>query len=326
MNKSKRIRNPFDWILKRNRNRYAESVVVGLVGPKRGGKSLTMAKLGYRDLALGRPVWSNLPIQTPKYYLDLGYPLLKTEDIDWDAFFMMDTEYQDGTILLDEASYVNSNRGWNSTKNRVTNAFLNQVGHRNLDVIWNAKSTGWLDGQGLGFETDVEIFCKDLAKTPWGHKNHVNNGKFIGYEAYDRSGALTGRVANRRDRWARPFARWFSDHQEIWWTAYDTKHLSTLEEIFGGLKLDLQHRVISNKQQCDSEFVGIVSKMASGSDYSMLNCEDVREVIRRSGYPDASDNFIGRSLRRLGISYIQKKNAGMYDFSNFKEGVLNGES
>lgn len=323
MSKSRRVISPFEWILNRNRKTYAESMVVGLVGPKRGGKSLTMAKLGHRDMSLGRPVWSNLPIQTPKFLLDKGYPLLKTREIDWNAFFMMDPEYQDGTILLDEASYMNSNRGWNSMKNRVTNAFLNQVGHRNLDVIWNAKSTGWLDGQGLGFETDVEIYCKDLGKTPWGWKNHVTHGTIISFEAYDRTGSLTGRIANRRDRYARPFRKWFTVNQYIWWTAYDTRHLSTLEEIFGGLKLDLQQRIISNKQRVDSEFIDVISEiagqMATESENTMIKCDDVRNTIRKVGFSDVSDKVIGQALRQVGISYVRKNNIGMYDFSEFQK-------
>lgn len=317
---TKIIPSPWRYILPRHKESdYADSIVIGIVGPKRSGKSLLLAKLLYRDMCYGRKVWSTMDVKTPKFYLDKGFPMINTKPVDWDAFFMMSTEYQNGTIGLDEASSFNSNRSPLSSRNRITNAFTNQVGHRSIDVFWTAKSTGWLDRQGLGFETDIEIECKDMAKTRWGRKNHVKKGKLIYLEAWDRSGALTGRVADRRDRYARPFKRWYWPTCEHYWDAYDTRYLLGVEDIFGGVKLDLQKRIISNKtrfKDYEAPLYEIACQMAQSQ--NLVSCDSFWNVAEATGITGDSRQ-LGRCLKGMGIVRKQKANGYFYDLSGLTE-------
>lgn len=325
MSKKKPIRDPWSWILNRKHSNYADSTVVGLTGPKRSGKSLIMAKLLFRDMCLGRKVWSNMTVRTPQFYLDKGYPMLETMPIDWDAFFMMSEEYQDGTIGIDEASYYNSNRSPLASRNRLTNAFTNQVGHRNLDVIWTGKSTGWLDRQGLGFETDIEVECQDLAKTMWGRRNRIQKGMLIAHTAWDRSGSLTGRSNDPRNKNSMPFYRWFTTTAWHYWDAYETRGLISLEDMFGGVKLDLQKRIISNKQPIDEEFLESVYNLADqfreSSDTTLVSCDKIRAAADIAGF-GVSDKVLGQALKQLGVKHTQKRGGNCYDLSglNFQEG------
>jgi hypothetical protein len=313
------IRDPFDFILPRQKEAdYADSTVIGLVGPKRSDKTLVYSKLLYRDMCYGRPVWSNIPVKTPQFFLDKGYPDLHTKQIDWNAFFSMSEEYQYGTMGLDEASAINPNRSPLSSKNRVTNAFTNQIGHRSVDVIWTAKSIAWLDRQGLGFETDIEIFCHDMAKTTWGHQHHIKKGTIAYLEAYDRSGALTGRIADRRDKYARPFKRWYLNECDRYWTAYDTRGLQTVEEIFGGVELDLQKRVISNKvkpEEYEEPLYRLAEKMSTTG--KLISCDSFWENAEDMDIP-GDRRQLGKVLRGMNIKRKQKAAGYFYDLSDLR--------
>lgn len=324
MKRKKPIRSPWKYILNRDHTDYADSTVVGLTGPKRSCKTLEFAKLLFWDLCLGRPVWSNLPVYTPKYFLDKGWPRLETMPIDWDAFFTMSEEYQDGTMGIDEASYYNSNRSPLNTRNRVVNSFTNQIGHRGLDVIWTGKSAGWLDRQGLGFETDVEVECQDLAKTRWGRKNHVTKGKLVHLTAWDRSGALTGRRADPRDRHARPFAKWMDSTAWIYWTAYDTRFLMSIEDMFAGVKLDLQKTVISNRQRLDEALINsvhdLVNQFRESSETMQVQCDRLRAAADIAGL-NLNDKILGQALKQLGVKHRRKSGGNVYDISDMKDPV-----
>lgn len=314
------IRPPWNYILPRHKTAdYADSIVIGLVGPKRSGKSLLLAYLLFRDMCFGRKVWSTMDVKTPKFYQGKGFPVMNTRPIDWNEFFLMSEEYQNGTIGIDEASAFNGNRSWNSARNRVTNAFTNQVGHRSIDVIWTAKSTGWLDGQGLGFETDIEIVCKDMAKTCWGRMNHVKKGTLIYLEAWDRSGALTGHIASRRDRYARPFKKWYWHCEDRIWDGYDTRYLLGVNDIFGGIKLDLQKRIISNKVKQDdySEPLYKIASQMAGQD-SLVSCDSFWNVADRVGIT-GDIRVMGKCLKGMGIVRKHKVDGYFYDLSGLTE-------
>ncbi|MFA5389136.1 MAG: hypothetical protein WC312_05210 [Candidatus Omnitrophota bacterium] len=321
MSKLKPIRDPFDYILPRNKQDYADSTVIGLVGPKRSCKSLLLAKLLYRDMCLGRKVWSTMDVHTPKFFLDKGFPDIHTKMIDWDAFFMMSEEYQDGTIGIDEASAFNSNRSPLTARNRVTNAFTNQVGHRSIDIIWTAKSAGWLDRQGLGFETDIEIDCQDMAKTTWGRLHHIKKGTFVYLEAWDRSGALTGKAADRRDKFARPFKCWYwgKGGPEIYHTAYNTRALLSVEDIFGGVKFDFMKRVISNKKAIYNEIRRSLHSLARefqsrGSDE--VPCDTFWATANHVYGIEGDSRSLGKYLHPLGIKRKAKRSGNVYLLDN----------
>jgi len=314
------IKDPFNWMLPYHSGDYADSTVLGLTGPKRSCKSLEYAKILYKRMAAGKKVWSNLPVCTPKFLLDKGFPMLRSKEIDWDAFYSMSEEYQDGIMGLDEAGGINSNRGSLSTRNRVSNSFYNQVGHRNLDIVWAAKSSGWLDRQGLGYETDIEVICQDMAKTRWGRLNNVKKGTLVHLQAWDRSGSLTGRVADRRDKFARPFKEWYDSTPYIYWTSYSTKQLQSIEEIFGSLKLDIQKRVISNKTLIDGDIskglYDISSQFKKSS--NKIDINNFWELVSRAGIPGDS-RHLGKYLKNMGIDKKQRTDGSRYyDLKNMK--------
>lgn len=316
MRKKKAVHvNPWNLIFN-NQDNYADSIVVGLGGPKRAGKSLVMAAVVYRELWKGRKVWSNLPIKTPKYFLDKGYPLIESIPIDWDALFTLSEEYQDGLLVLDEASYYNNIRNTMHSRNRVTNAFTNQIGHRNLDVIWTAKSVGWLDRQGLGFETDVIIFCQDMAKTAYGRRNGFKKGRNIHLRAFDKSGQITGMINDpTQNNKARPFISWYMNNMDIYWDAYSTKHLMSIEEMFTGIKLDMEKKVISNRPDYSTRNENIyeILTQIKPDDDGLVPAGMVQAAINITGN-DVNPLTLGKVIKSLGGRYIPKKEKGEINY------------
>jgi len=316
MGKAQPIRDPFGFILPLGKSDYTSSTVVGITGPKRSGKSLLLAKLLWRDLIAGRKVWSNMTVKTPKFYLDKGFPMLETKPIDWDGLYLLSEEYQEGTIGLDESVYYDDSRASLSMRNRLMNTIMNQVGHRNLNVYYTVKAQGWLDRR-LQFETDIEIQCQDMAKTRWGRQNHIIPGTLIHFKAFDKSGSVTGKVYDAKDRHSRPIKSWFWDGGRIYWTAYDTKEIIGLEEMYTGVKLDLKQRVISNKAQVDEStkqsLYDIVSKMREAD--TRVDADTFWQAIAATGI-EGDARQLGTYLRQLGVIRRQGTSGRYYDLTN----------
>lgn len=319
MTKNKRIRSPWQYILNRRVQDYADSTVLGLTGVKRSLKSLLLCKLLFRDLCLGRKVWSNMPVHTPDFFIKQGYPYLETMAIDPNALYSLSEEYIDGTVGIDEAKYINSNRRSLTTRNNVVDAFLNEVGHRSIDVIWTAKSLGWLDRQGLGFETDIEVICHDLAKTRWGRINKYPKGRTAILRAFDRSGAFTGTSNPPESKWSRPFVEWREVDLWHYWTGYDTRSRTSLEDIFGSVKMDMKQTIITNKKQLQDGFLEEVYEVAiqlrDNSESPRVDAAQLRAAIKYT-VADVSDRVIGETLKSIGAVHKQKRGGNVYDLDN----------
>jgi len=293
---------------------YTHSTVIMLTGPKRSGKSLLMAKLLFADMLHARHVWSNMPVKTPDYLLKQGYPMLKTDPIDWDGLYMLDDKYQEGTIGLDESIYYDDSRSSLSMRNKLLNTIMNQVGHRNLNVYFTVKTGGWLDKRLL-FETDLEIRCTDMAMTPYGRELHLVRGKNIGLAVYDRSGAYTGKIYN--ERMSEPDWVGVYTYGDIFWTAYDTREIVGLEDLFTGVKVDLKQRVISNKTKIHDQYRGLMFDLATKIKASQdtVGCDEF--WFMASGVGVAGDaRQLGALLPSLGIIRRRTRAGSVYDLTN----------
>lgn len=285
---------------------YTHSTIVAITGPKRSGKSLLLARLLVGDLCKQRKVWSTMDVTTPLFMRDKGYPVMHSDVIDWDAFYMLDEAYGEGTIGLDEGIYYDDSRASLSAKNKLLNTVMNQVGHRNLNVYYTLKTKGWVDKR-LQFETDIEIRCFDLAMSPWGRRNHVGRGRVIRLEFYDMSGAFTGRPFDAKYHF-RPFQTLVWKNADLWWTAYDTKKIVGLEDLYTGVKVDLKQRVISNKSKINAgirdALQGLVESFRSRGE-AEVSCDGFWTIAESMGI--AGDRRqLGQHLRGLGVTRKQK--------------------
>jgi hypothetical protein len=295
---------------------YTHSTIVGITGAKRSGKSLYMSMLLFRDMLHGRTVWSNMPVRTPDALLKLGYPMLQTKVIDWDSLYMLSEDYQEGTIGLDESIYYDDSRSSLSMRNKLLNTIMNQVGHRNLNVYYTVKLQGWMDKRLL-FETDIEIKCQDMAMTPWGRDLDMIRGKNINLMFYDKSGAITGRPCG--DKYPEPFNAGIWTWGDYFWTAYNTKEIIGIEELYTGVKVNMKQRVISNKSGIDDEYQKSMYTLAeefrsTGADE--VPCDTFWMVLKeRFGIAEDSRQ-LGRLLTPLNIKRKERRGGNIYDIRN----------
>ncbi len=194
------------------------SKILGFVGIRGSGKSVGAARTIVLDgLLKGRPVWSNMLIEV-QLLTDDGRVALRTRDLDELAMGNLDTKYRNGIVYLDEVNinYAESRRSM-SKANLSFSRILQQIRHRQLDVIWSAQSEMHCD-ERLRWQTDIFVQCSDVSiKNP-----KVGIGEYSRWILYDLSGIIKGEppigsqdaVFKRLTMWNRP-----------WWHVYDTEQM-----------------------------------------------------------------------------------------------------
>lgn len=294
---------------------YTFSTVVSITGHKRSGKSLLMARMLNIDMHGGRRVWSSMPVTTPPFLLKLGLKELKSEDIDWNMVMTLDDEYIEGTLGIDEGINVADKRNSATVKNKLVNAAMNQVGHRNLNVYTTVKRKNWMDGR-FDEEVDLEIRCRDIALLPWGRQHHVTRGTMIRLDFFDHSGAVTGREFHPKYNY-RPFRTLVWKNADKWWPSYDTKKVTSLEETFTRVRLDLVERVISNKKNQENEIQEMLFNIASelkSRGNETVPCDTFWNVAQEFGVEGDSRN-LGKYLKHLGIKRKEKRGGNIYELN-----------
>lgn len=165
---------------------HAESIVVGITGPRGGGKTLLLTYFGAKQLVSGYPVWSNYKIEfrhNRKRY--------KAEPLNINALYTFSPEYQDGFILVDEMQYLADALRSSSNANKLMDSFIMQLRKRRLNFLYTAKFMEWVDRR-IRYETDVEVSCLDASFTPWGRERGMEKGTTFYLAFKDLSGLMTG--------------------------------------------------------------------------------------------------------------------------------------
>ena len=294
---------------------YTSSCVVAIEGLKRSGKSLLLASMLVRDMTIyRRSVWSTMPVKTPEGLLKKGAPMVKSIPINWDTLYMLDQEYEEGTIGLDESIYYDDSRTSLSMRNKLLNTIMNQVGHRSLNVYYTVKSQGWLDRR-LQLETDIRIRCTDLAKTPWGRKKGLIQGSVIKLDFFDLSGFFSTRVFNEKFNPYPFFSMLWNDARD-YWTAYNTKEIIGIEDLMTRVKVDLKQRVISNKSSVNNEIKEALYDLADQfrAKSDTIDCDVYWRAADAMGIPGGSRQ-LGQYLKELNITHKQKRGGNVYELS-----------
>lgn len=302
---------------------YKNALIIGWVGAKGNGKSLSMAQAISWKLALGEKVWSNMPVKLSPALMNRktfmnGEPMeyREADPLDWNLLYMLDESLIEGTVAIDEIGYYADSRQSGSTRNRLINACIRQVRHRSLDILYTAKAFKSVDFR-LRDETDVLIECEDLSYKPWGKDNKVEGGISIIQRFYDLSGIVTGYATDyfspRRKQYKAQIFR-----GRPYWECYDTREVISLEEAFTSVKLDLQERRISNRAAFDEGTRDTVLQVLadlkqSGKDrvpsdvlWEMLASEGIEGNTAQLG------RYIPREIRRRG-----NRNGMFYDLKDY---------
>jgi len=313
---------------------YDNCYIVGYVGPKGSGKSLSMCGALVRKMLRGEKAWSNMPVKTGaailnrKSYNNSKVEYKETEALNWDLLYKLDESMVEGTVAIDEITYYASSRQSMDTRNRLINTCCRQARHRSLNFLYTARAFGWVDSY-LRAETDIIITCDDLSYSGWGRDNTVKGGTVIRQRYYDLSGLATGKPQDFFSGKANPY-KVVKFYGTPYWDCYDTKEIISIEEAFTGVKLNLKKRYIGNEDQENAHInteIAIAAKVAELKennvsltsskfkallkDMGLSYTPRVKDIFSSYGYgwDTYSQNFSGEetltplSGQRLNIGY-----------------------
>jgi len=201
------------------------TLVTGLIGARGSGKSCSASEIIIFDyLIRGWKVWSNMEIKATFKYRD-AEQTFSTIDFEKMDIFKLDPSFQSGCIFLDEINleYAEARRSSSNRNLKFTN-MLQQLRHRNLDMVFTSQLDTFLDTR-LRFQTDLFCICKDAALTPSGREYGADIGNFTFLDVFDYSGVYTGEIYHSGNYpfwtgilWIRPF-----------WHTYDTFQMQGMD-------------------------------------------------------------------------------------------------
>lgn len=300
---------------------YEPCYIGAFVGDKGSGKSLSMCEFITYELMEDRPVWSNMPVKLSPAILKIGYSpngtrikYKEAQPLDYSLALMLDKSLQGGTIAIDEMTYDASNRNFMSIKNRILSAMIRQVRHRDLNILYTAKSIWWIDNH-IRDETDFVVSCQDLAFSPWGRKNHVPGGTVILRDWFDYSGMMTGKSV-RKTGWTPYYRERF--YGTRYFDCYNTSDIISIEEIFTKTKLDFKERVISNKEDDSSGYNNAVMRALvhfKSQGYSEIPSSELWEHLEIEDGITDNPNQLGKYIPKDLVRRKQKYGGScVYEF------------
>ena len=168
-------------------------MIVGIVGNRGTGKTLTMAKIGLEAIKKGKVVYSNFKFNTKKFTAEENTRLRMIDK----EFFInyKDMKLRNCIILLDEVYVYFDSRSSATKRNRVFSYFINQTRKRGVDLYYTTQffrqvevrlrlNTEFFIIPSLIRERKTMIVINELISFADSMKT-LGNEKFIGGDYFD---------------------------------------------------------------------------------------------------------------------------------------------
>jgi len=206
--------------IKADRHLKNQSIIIGLIGPRGGGKSVGGARLTILDYMLaGYDVWSNMEIGVG-VQVNGNVRELRSKPLNKLELGELDAVYSNGLLFVDEVNaYIADARRAMSEESLAFSYILQQIRKRKLNIIWTAQSEAHCD-ERLRWQTDIYIVCNDVSVV----RRNCGIGELSSWKAYDVHGLVTGQL-NKNPVfyegviWNKP-----------WWNSFSTWKLQGTEE------------------------------------------------------------------------------------------------
>lgn len=284
-----------------------ESYIWGVSGVRGSGKSMTLAYLGIRTLALGLPVWSNFPIKFKFLQHHKDPVILESTPLNFKDLFSLSPDYFGGLILVDEYQDWANALSFMTTQNKILNSVWAQIRKNQLSFAYGAKKLRWIDLKTRE-ETDIEICCVDASRKPT-NRFMYKRGEMVYWDFKDWSGNWTG-VSYEDDPITYP-QKFFA---KPIWGAYDTNQRFDIFEAMRGLKLDLEKTVISdkeekndniNREQTEQMLIGMFKRDHNWRASELLDTLGVKDNKQKGIVSRLIKDMGGRELFKAGCRYFQ---------------------
>jgi len=176
-------------------------LIILIYGSRGAGKTTTAAAINTIDgMMRGIPLISNVPISWVAK--DNRNKLYKIQSIPFDVekFVRGDIDLKYKRLLLDEGNYLADRLRSTSNKNLAITDILQQARKFRMTITFSTINYLWLDPRVTSSLADVTMECSDFYYDPYyRNKYHLKKGEWIGYDAKDVSGKLTGTQNNDLD-------------------------------------------------------------------------------------------------------------------------------
>jgi len=185
-----------------------------LIGPKGGGKDLTLATICFRAMYYQYPIYTNIHF-FPDELKRLG---IKEEyfpkKLTLDYMVSFDKSLEKCVIAISEIDTWIIKSKANANLNIILTSFLKQIRKKGVKFFGSLHSDDAMPGE-IQKEVDLIIECKDAFYTDWGKENMVSRGKMIFQNYYDRTGVFTGHRGQM-------FGSYYTARSENVWRIYDS--------------------------------------------------------------------------------------------------------
>jgi hypothetical protein len=284
-----------------------ESYIWGLSGVRGSGKSMTLAWLGIRALAMDLPVWSNFPIKYKLLRHNKDPEVVESRPLVFKDLFALSPDYFGGLIVIDEYQDWANALSFMSTQNKILNSVWAQIRKNQLSFAYGAKKLRWIDLKTRE-ETDIEICCKDASRER-SNRFLYQRGEMIYWDFKDWSGNWTGvsyedePVTIQQKFFAKPI-----------WGAYDTNQRFDIFEAMRGLKVDMEKTVISdkependniNREQTENMLISLFKKEHKSKATEIFDLLGLNTNMQKSVVSRLIKDMGGKEIFRAGMRYFE---------------------
>jgi len=186
--------------------------IIGLIGDRGSGKSLSGANIAIRDFMMTcdhvngngpepEPCWSNMQMKlsvnvddedAQMYGLKGGQVVYEAQHIDKQAFLRLDSRYEGGVLFFDEFNleYGEARRS-GANVNLMTDRAVQQLRKLQCGLVYTVLSEMYVDVR-IRENTDIYIKCHDVALKPENMRQGMKQGIVFEWLLYLMSDRAAG--------------------------------------------------------------------------------------------------------------------------------------
>ena len=223
-------------------NIYEDSFVQMYWGPRRGGKSASMAYDCASSLLAGKRVFADSPVAF-NFQLEEDGPIYHyaTEPLDYVELIMANEDkelkkkYMGSLVAWDEVDKWMFSRNFQSVFSKIISQFVTLIGKLEMSFVLTAQFMHLVD-KNIRMQVDAECRCVDLSFK----YTQLQRGSTIGQTWMDKSGRMTG---TEYDYDNETYQQTF--FAKIVWDIYDTKRAPSLAEALQKVEIRQQKKIIT---------------------------------------------------------------------------------
>lgn len=277
---------------------YEDSYCAIWHGPRRGGKSGSMAVECMINLLNGKKVFSDNPVNLAFDWSDgAGTEIIQysTEPLNYEELIYcldvpdLTNKYMKSVIAWDEIDKRVSSHSWQSVFNKICQRFMTYIGKLEMTFLMTAQFINLVDNQ-IRIQIDAEIQCTDLSYM----YSNLERGAYIGQLAKDISGRYTGRMFKDTGR-EYPQTLILKD----FWPIFDTKHFpATVLESLQKVEIRQDKRVLDLRGGGIQNIFGDNEEFKRQKDQNALIVFHLAEEVKESGTTFGRQELITMARRR----------------------------